>query len=56
MEFKKYNILLLLTILVCLLTPAQSIKALNSFQELGRLHCSLFPIETLWRIASGNLS
>ncbi len=56
MEFKKYNFLLLLTIGVCLLHTVQPIKIVNSFEELGRHHCTLFPIETLWRIASGNIS
>lgn len=56
MEFEKANILLWVALLLCILQPAESIKVVSSFKELGQHHCSLFPVETLWRIASGTVS
>lgn len=56
MTFKKTNFLLLLLLIVSNLHLGNSIKTVTSFQELGEHHCQQFPIELLWRIATGSIS
>jgi hypothetical protein len=50
----KIYLLIAITILLCI--PTTSIKSVDSFEELGIFHCENFPIELLYRLATGQLA
>lgn len=43
-------------LLLGLLFSVSSLTTVSSFQELAQLHCRIHPIETFYRLASGQLA
>lgn len=50
------NTYLLFLIVLALLPSAQATKTVQSFEELAEYHCQAFPIEGLYRLATGQLA
>ena len=45
-----------LIILALLCVVGSSITTVSSFEELGKEHCKSFPVDMLYRLATGQLS
>jgi hypothetical protein len=57
MKFKHPTLLLTLLLVLPLISlQHQDIKTVRNYEELAEHHCSKYPIELIWRVASGFVS